>query len=233
MDSVLVEFHIHKPHLEVLDQFVGERTAAQRFAPAVEDQFHRLVEVLDTLRHVEEHIGALDRPDVLGLVLIHTGFDEDITPFHCLLGHRDLAFLDQLYDRRVHRLKFDVEPVVAVRGLPFDRASPARDRLTVDDDRWGGDDLDTLVALNTTGDDLEVKLAHTADQVLAGLLVDRDLDRRVFFCYLAENLDEFREVLHALRLDGDGHDRLGVVLQRLEGRHVLERRDGRTDDSVL
>ncbi len=233
MDSILVEFHVHQPDLQVLDQLVGERAAAERFTPAIEDQFHRLVQVLDTLRHIDEHVGALDRLDVFSLILIHTGGNEGIAPLHRLLVHRDLALLDQLHDLRVHRFEFNVEPVVAVWRLPFDRTCRARDRLAVDNDRRGSEDIDAFVALDTAGDDLEMEFAHAADQVLAGLLVDRDPHRRVFLGHLPENLDELREILHALRLDGDSHDRLGVVLQRLEGDHIDERRDCRADNGVL
>ena len=44
-----------------------------------DDQFHRLVQVLDTLGHIDEHVGALDVLDILCLVLFHARLDEDIT----------------------------------------------------------------------------------------------------------------------------------------------------------
>jgi len=47
-----------------------------------------------------------------------------------------------------------------------------------------------LVALDTLGDHFEVKLTLSGDEVLAGVLVDLDLDRRVLLCDLLERLDE-------------------------------------------
>ncbi len=233
MDGVFVEFHIYQPDLQVLDLLIGERATAERFAPSFQDQLHGLVEVLDTLCHVDEHVGALDRPDVLGLLFVHPCGDQDVTPLKRLLVHRDLAIMDQLHDRRVHRFELDVEPVVAVRRLPLNRARTTRDRLAVYNDRRRCDDIHTLVALDTPGDDLQVKLPHAAYQVLPGLFVDRDLHGRIFLGHLTENLNQFREVLHVLCLDSDGHDRFGVVFQRLERGHINECRHGRTNDGVF
>ena len=58
-----------------------------------------------------------------------------------------------------------------------------------------------------------MQFSHTGDEVLAGLLVDGDDQRRVFLGNLPEHFNELGQVLHALRLDRNGHDRFRVVLE--------------------
>ena len=100
-----------------------------------------------------------------------------------------------------------------VRGFAFHRLDLLGYGLTVDDNRLGSKDLNTLVALNSTRDDLKVKLTHTGDQVLTSLLVDGDTEGGVFLRYLPEHFNELGKVLHVLRLDCDGHDRFTIVFE--------------------
>ncbi len=116
-----MQLDIDEPHLEVLDRFISKRAARERFMDAFDDQFHRLVKVLDTFGHVDKHVGALDILDVLCLVLFHARFHQHITAFEHRLVHRDLTALDQVDNCIGQNLKVKIEPVMPVRGLAFDR----------------------------------------------------------------------------------------------------------------
>ncbi len=68
--------------------------------------------------------------------------------------------------------------------------------------------------------------------MLAGILVDIDLDCRVLLSDLLEGLDELWQVVHVLGLDGLGDDRLRDMLDRLEGSH-LDRGDCRPSNRAV
>ena len=104
-------------HLQVLHRLICERATGKCLMDTLDDQFHRLVEVLDTLGHVDEHVGRLDVLDVLGLILVHAGLHQHITALEHRLVHGDFAALDQVDNLIGHGLEVEVEPVVAVRGL--------------------------------------------------------------------------------------------------------------------
>ena len=75
--------------------------------------------------------------------------------------------------------------------------------LAVHDLRLAGACQHAVLALHPVDDDLEVKLAHAADQGLAGVGVFLDVERGVFLDHLAE-----REVEPLLRGRVVGFDRL-------------------------
>jgi hypothetical protein len=220
VDGVLVELRVVQPEQRPLDRLVGERPVVERLVETLDDEFHRLVEVLDPLRVVDEDVGAVDVLDLLGGVFVHPGLLQRLAAFQLGHVHRDLAALDRLDDVVGERLDGDVELVVAVRRDAFDLAGVRLRRLPEDDDRLTRPDRNPLVLLDALGDDLEVELALAADQVLAGVLVDLHPDGRVLLCDLLERLDELRQVVHALGLHGLRDDRLGDVLDRLERRHL-------------
>ena len=78
-----------------------------------------------------------------------------------------------------------------------------------------------------------MELSHTGHQVLAGLVVDLDVQRRVGLGDDPEDLDQLGQVRHVLGLDGLGYDRFGVMGHPLEGLHVLDGRHRATGDGVL
>src|SRR5690606_17306332 len=84
----------------------------------------------------------------------------------------------------------------------------AADRLAVRDLRLADVRLDLELATHTVDEDVEVELTHTADDGLAGLLVQAHAEGRVL---LGELLDRGRQLLLVglrLRLDGHVDDRL-------------------------
>ena len=111
------------------------------------------------------------------------------------------------------------------------------DRLAVRDLRLADVGLDLELALHTVDQHLEVQLAHTADDGLAGLLVRVDLEGGVL---LRETLDGDTQLLLValgLGLDRDLDDRrrevhglqdhrVLVVAQRLTGGGLLQAHDG-------
>src|SRR6056297_935950 len=231
VDGVLVELRVVEPEQRPLDRLGGQRAVVERLLKPFEDELHRLVEVLDPLRVVDEDVRPVDVLDVLGGVLVHAGVLQRLAALQFGHVHRDLAELDGVDDLLGHRLDGDVELVVAVRRLPLDLAGGLLGRLAEDDDRLTGVDRDALVALDALADDFEVELTLPGDEVLAGVLVDLDLDRRVLLGDLLERLDELRQVVHVLGLDGLRDDRLGDVFDRLERRH-LHGGDGGAGDGV-
>src|SRR6056297_2104418 len=220
VDGVLVELRVVQAEQRPLDRLGGQRAVVERFLKPLKHELHRLVEVLNPLRVVDEDVGPVDVLDVLRGVLVHAGVLQRLAALQFGHVHRDLAELDGVDDLLVHRLDRDVELVVAVRRDALDLARRLLGLLAVDDDRFAGDDRDALVVADPLGDHFEVELALSADEVLARVLVDLDLDRRVLLRDLLERLDELRQVVHVLRLDGLRDDRLGDVLDRLERRHL-------------
>jgi len=105
-------------------------------------------------------------------------------------------------------------------------------RLAVNDDGFTGVDQDALVALDALADHFEVEFTLAGDEVLAGVLIDLDLDGRVLLGNLLERLDELRQVVHVLCLDGLRDDGLRDVLDGLERRH-LDGGDRGAGDGVL
>ena len=94
-------------------------------------------------------------------------------------------------------------------------------------------DLHAEFAFETVHDDLEVKLAHTADDGLAAVLVGLHREGRVFLGELAQRDAELVEVFLRLGLDsqtdhrfGEGdrleYDRMGLVAKRIAGADILE-----------
>jgi len=162
VDCILVKFDINKLDKHVLNRLVSKRTAIKGFVNTFDDKFHCFVQVLNTLGHVKEEIGSIDILDVFCLFLVKTGLDHHITAFKRLLVHGYLMVLDHLNNMLRERMKCKVEPVVTVWRLTFDRFGKfLGDGFTVHHNRFGSDDLNTLITLDTSGDDLKVQFPHT------------------------------------------------------------------------
>src|SRR5947209_473121 len=236
VDRVFVELRVHEEDLHRHALLPGERPFRHRLDVRFLDQLHRLVEVLNPLRRVDQHVRVLHPHDVLRLVPVHPELLELLGEHLRILdplSRRDLAAPDCLDDLLLERLDLHVEPVVLVRRLAFERAPFAADALAVDDDRRAGRDRDLVVVLDAVARDLEVELTHPGDQVLARLLVDLDLDARVCLREEPQRLDELRQVRRRLRLHRDRHDGVGVVDDLLEGLHLLVVADRRSRDRVF
>ena len=120
-----------------------------------------------------------------------------------------------------------------VRRLAFEGAPGATDALPVDDDWRARRDGDLVIVLHPIDRDLEVEFSHPGDEVLAGLLVDLDLDARIRLREEPERLDELREVRGRLRLDRDRYDGVRIVDDLLERLHLLVVADRRAGHGIL
>jgi len=79
VDGVPVEAGVVETQEGTLDGLGGERAVVECVLEALDEELHRLVEVLDTLRLVDEDVGPVDVLDVLGSVLVHAGVLERFT----------------------------------------------------------------------------------------------------------------------------------------------------------
>ena len=75
-------------------------------------------------------------------------------------------------------------------------------------------DLDAEALLQPAHDDLHVDLREPADDLLAGLLVPMQVDRRVLLLQLAEAVGDLVLVALGLRLDRKRHHGRGRVERR-------------------
>src|ERR671916_209799 len=94
------------------------------------------------------------------------------------------------------------------------------DRLAVGDLRLADVGLDLELAPHAVDEDLQVQLAHAGDDRLTGLLVEADLEGRVFLGQLLDGRAQLLLVALGLRLDGDRDDRRGEG-HRLQDDRVL------------
>src|SRR5688572_525625 len=180
----------------------------------------------------------------------HAGLQSFLDPLLDRLDElaRDRAAADLVVEHevvpRLGRLQPDlaVSVLAVTTGLPDEAALALRlagDRLAVS--HLGFPDVrpDVELADEAVGDDLQVQLAHAADDGLPRLTVRVDLERRVLLHELAERHPHLLLVRLRLRLDGDGDDRLRkvhgleddrrvLVADRVPGRDVAQP-DGRRD----
>src|SRR5262249_7556042 len=82
----------------------------------------------------------------------------------------------------------------------------ARDRLAISDLRLTGDDLAVVLALHALHVDVEVELAHAADDGLLRLFILVDAERRVFLREAVQRLREVRLGRALLRRHGERDD---------------------------
>src|SRR2546428_1511686 len=182
VDRVFVELRVDEAHLEPHRLLSGEGPLAHGLDVRLFDQLHRLWQVLDALRRIEQHVRAVDPDDVLGLVSVHTELLELLREGLRVLdplARGDFSGTDCFEDLGFERLDLHVESVVFVRRLAFERAALAADALAVHDDRRARRDGDLVVVLDAVDRDFEVEFAHPGDPVLPRLLIDFDHDTRV------------------------------------------------------
>src|SRR5947209_4359842 len=153
---------------------------------------------------------------------------------------RDLVLEDEALAGGRLDLQLDVAVLAAAAGLPlvdFLALRRLRDRLAVGDLGFSDVGLDAELALHAVDDDLQVQLAHAGDDGLAGLLVGRDVEGRVFLRETRQSSSELVLVGARLRLHGDADDgrgelhrfednRLVLVADGVAGRHLPHAADG-------
>ncbi len=165
----------------------------------------------------------------------------DVFAWHATTGDLVLELVD-LVSGHLHRLERDLDlgELARTTGLLlvgvvvfFDHAT---DRLAVGD-LWLADiRLYAELTLHPVDQDVEVKLAHSLDDGLPGVLVLLSAEGRVLLSELLDRETQLLLVGLGLRLDGDLDDRLGEghrlendlivrIGQRVAGRRVLEADD--------
>ena len=172
-------------------------------------------------------------------------------PRHIFLRH--VAALDRILELKARHalvgrsdLDDDVGELAAAAGLLLEDLTVLNgggDGFLVVDLRGTLVDLDAELTTETVDDDVQVELAHTADDGLAGLLVGLDGEGRVFLSQLAEGDAEFVEIALGLGLHGDTDhgiredhglegNRMVLVAHGVTGAEILES-DGCADVTGL
>src|SRR6266498_1999915 len=120
---------------------------------------------------------------------------------------------------------------------PEDQNEPSSGGVGIDLRMVGGAAMITRIDLefppHALDDDLEVQLAHAADDRLGGLGIGVHAERRIFLGQLRQRDAQLVLVRLGLRLDGDGddgvreahrleNDRVRLVAQRIAGARVLQ-----------
>ena len=132
-------------------------------------------------------------------------------------------------------LYYDVCKLTPTAGLfleDFAELCRTRNGLLVVDLRGSLVDIDAELPAETVDDDVQMELAHTADDGLSCLVVGLDRKGRVLFGEFAEGDAEFVKILLGLWLDGDTDDGIREI-HRLEGDRVLLNTDGVACAEVL
>src|SRR2546429_4109009 len=181
VDGVFVELPVDEGHLEPHRLLHGEGHPVHRLDVCFLDQLHRLVQVLDPFRRVDQHVRVVDPDDALELVAVHAELlellREDLRVLDPL-ARGDFSGPDCLDDLGLERLDLHVEPVVLVWRFAFERTALAADTFAVHDDRRAPRYPNLLVVLERGELGFVVEVAPPRDQVLAGLLIDLDHDIR-------------------------------------------------------
>ena len=93
-------------------------------------------------------------------------------------------------------------------------------------------DIHTELTTKTVNDDVKVKLTHTADDSLAGLVVSLDCEGRVLLSKLCESDTEFVKVFLSLRFYSKSDNRIRE-LHRLKSDRTRLNADGITCAEIL
>ena len=237
MDGILVQLGIHEADLDAGDLLGGEGSPGHGLVEGLLDELHGLVQVLDTLGAVDQHVVVVEGDNALRLDIAHSEVLQLLGQGLGVLDLRvdvDLVLADGVLHRVLERTDDEVELVVLVGRFTLELVGVGSlDGLLVHDDGRGGDDVDSLLVDDPVLGDLQVELSHTGHQVLAGLVVDLDVQRGVGLGDDPQDLDQLGQVGHVLGLDGLRDDGLGVVSHPLVGLHVLDGGHGASGDGVL
>src|SRR5690606_38987934 len=158
-----------------------------------------------------------------------------------LRNHTADHFVDelQLFRIRIIRRR-EANPAMTVltaasgltHELAFDFTGIA-DTLAVSNLRLADVGLNLELTAHAVDDDVEVQLAHTGNDGLAGLFIGVDAERRIFLGQLRQRDTHFFLVDLGLRLNGNRNNRIGEIhalqhddlvriTQRIAGGHVFQ-----------
>src|SRR5256886_8624454 len=151
----------------------------------------------------------------------------------------DLVFKHKPFPRRRLVFQLDVSVLATTTGLLLENLfAEGRlcDRFTISDLRLTDASLDAEFALHTIDDELQVQLAHARNDGLAGFLIRRDIERRIFLSQTTERDPKLVLVGTRLRLHGHANNRRGkldgfqndwlvIVTDRVASRNLLHATD--------
>src|SRR5207245_3085534 len=126
--GILVQRYIRNLHFHASTLLICDWALLYSPTIAGEDHVPDFLHVLGAFRHVEDHVeGLVNAPDASSLIWLPTDRSQ-------LLGHvglvhvlTDLAGLDQVHDLISKGLDLDVDLVVSIRRLAFNRPGFAPD----------------------------------------------------------------------------------------------------------
>merc|ERR1719199_504065 len=195
-----------------------------------------LVEVLDTLAHVDDEVRAgrvrAEAPDLLAEVLVPAELlGEETAAGFRFVARGDVSVVDSLGEALLHARRLEVQTVVLVRGLGHaDVVGRVVHGLAIRHDRVGDANLRAAheVLLEILEANLEVELARAGDDVFPRLF-DLAEHHRVRLGQALATLHELGQILRVLALDRDANDGGDGELHRLERVRLdlLFARDGR------
>ena len=174
--------------------------------------------------------------------VLHCGLETFLNRRDVLLRHvttlDDILELKTTGEVSVCRLNAndDVSELTTTTGLLLVNLAElyrSRDSLAVSHLRTTLVTLYLELTFQTVDDDLQVKLTHTGDDGLAGLLVGLNGERRILLGQLSKTYTQLIEVSLALRLyrdtdhrcrelDGLEYDRLVLVAERIARAYILK-----------
>ena len=179
MNRVLVKTDISNFDLQTSNLLV--RYGAFFDSPSVAREYHvlHLLHVLSPLGHVQNHVeGLVNTPDSPSLLRLPSHRSESLSHLRLVPVLAQLALLDQVQHGVFERFDLDVDLVVLVRRLSFNRPRIFPHSLTIDHDRFGGNNLHPSLGDQRVRN-LKVQRAHSRDQIFASFLVDARYEVRV------------------------------------------------------
>eukprot|EP01137_Pigoraptor_chileana_P031526 Opistho-2@19439 len=239
VNGVGVESHVHDVEAASAHVLVAEHTLLGRPLEAGNARVLDLVEVLDSLGGVDEHVGAsrlgAKAPDLAGLCDVPVVLVCEVASLDLgiLLGG-DGAAVNVLGETLLHGGGLHVNAVVLVGRLR--EAGNRRELGNSLAVRHDGVRLlegnPGVVLLEILEANLEMELTGTSDNVLTRLL-DRALHEGVRLGKALKTLDKLREISGVLALDGDTHDGRHRVLHDAHVVRILKGADRASLDKVL
>ena len=153
MNRVFVKTDISDFDLQTSNLLV--RYGAFLDSPPVAREHHvlHLLHVLRSLGHVKNHVeGLVNTPDSPRLLRLPSNCSECLRHLRLVTVLAEFALFDQVQDGVFERFDFDVDLVVLVWRLAFNRSRGSSDSLTVDHDRFGGNNLHSSLCDQRVGD---------------------------------------------------------------------------------
>ncbi len=230
MDCVFVKLGIYKYTFHVCYRLPCEWTCTHNFLKPIKYEFHCLVQVLDTFGHVDVDVGIEDANNAFCFFFVHAEFNELLPALKFGHIHVDIPFLDSVDNLKIKRFYIDIESVMPVRGLSFNRFDLLLYGFPVNNNRLACGDFHIFIPFNPVGNNLKVKFSHASQQVFPSFLIKSDLKSRVFLCNLSEYFDQLWQIFCVFSFHSHSNHRFTHVPDTLKRRHVFKSCHSRSYD---